>query len=109
MASDTRRLQVAQSPCRIPLGVSMSAVQKERERMSDKYVFLLDIADYLGRTSTAIQGQSKRLGLNPILIRREGTGKAALAVTADEARRIIDANVKKAETISPTELMGGKP
>lgn len=73
----------------------------------ERYVFLLDLAEYLGRTSTAVLKKAQRLRINTVLVRRDLSGKAALAVAADDAKRLIDADIKTAEIINPADLMKG--
>ena len=72
--------------------------------MTEKYVFLRDIADHLGRTVSGIHIKARKLGLRPILLRRESSGKGALAVTAPEAKLIIDSDLKTADIVRPEDL-----
>lgn len=76
--------------------------------IAERYVFLIDLADYLGRTTTAIHTRVQRLKITPVRVRRAESGKAALAVTASEARRLIEIDTKPAVTITPSELMKEK-
>jgi hypothetical protein len=105
MVADTGRLCRAKSETRIPLGVSWNEIAKERERMAEKYVFIIDLADYMGRTTTAVQSKATRMKIPITLVRRSVSGKAALAVTVDDAKRIMTADVKLAETVKPKDLI----
>ena len=79
-------------------------VEKERERMSEQYVFLRDIADYLKRTVSGIHVKTRKLGMTPVMVRRDGSGKGALAVTAAEAKLIIASDTKAVEIVRPEDL-----
>lgn len=70
-----------------------------------RYVFLVDLASYLNRTTQWLHVKAKRMGLEPIMIRRNDSGRAAAAILADDAKKIIEVEVKVADTISPEELM----
>lgn len=107
MASDTSRFQRTQSPTRVPLNMSRADLDRERERAGEKYVYLLDIAKHLGRTLCGMSERAERLGCRVVRIRRPESGKAALAVSAEDAKRIIESDVKPAATISVAELLSG--
>jgi hypothetical protein len=77
----------------------------DEEHIARKYVFLIDLAEFLGRTGTALQAKARKLGINPVFIRREVSGKAALAVTEAEARRLIDLDIKSATILKPEDLL----
>jgi hypothetical protein len=72
--------------------------------MAAQYVFLVDLADYLKRTPSALHERSRRIGIKPVSIRRERSGKAAMAVTTDEAKRLMALDVQGAATIRPEDL-----
>lgn len=69
-----------------------------------RYVFLIDLAVYLGRTVCGVQGKAQRLGCHMEYVRRPESGKAALAVSPEDAKRIIAADIKPADIMKPEDL-----
>lgn len=72
--------------------------------MTSDYVFIIDLAEHLGRTSCGIHGIAHRLGIRPVLKRRAASGKGALAVTVEEARRIKENDIPVAKIIDPADI-----
>ena len=105
MASHSRRLLGAESPTRIPLGVSMSDVTREREKAVSRYVFVLDLARHMGRTGCAVAEMARRMKMPLVYLRREGTGKSALAVTTEDAKRLMAHDTPRGEIVTPEDLL----
>lgn len=108
MATDTCGLQRAKSPARIPIGASWTDIMEEREKMAERYVFLIDIAESLGVPSNPFVNRMMRGGIETIKIRNRETGHPALAVTESVARSIIEAERNPIETIKPEQLFERK-
>ncbi len=98
MASNSRRFPTAQSPRR----VAVNAPRPEAD--VSQFVFLIDIAAYLGRTSDAVRARVQRLKCQTVLVRRDVSGQSALAVSAEDAKRIIASDIKPASIIKPEDI-----
>lgn len=77
------------------------------ERTPEKYVFLIELAEFIGFSNSAFQAKMKRSGITLRKVPRDGSGKLAWAMSAKDAKRIIEQRPPKAETISPADLMKG--
>lgn len=77
------------------------------ERAAEKFVYLNVLAEYMGRTHTGLNYLAKRNGIKIHLVRGGGHPRPTSAVTADDAKRLMELDTKKAEIISPAELMKG--
>ena len=72
--------------------------------MSKQYVFLIDLAEHMKRTVSGVHVKARKLGMAPIMLRRDVSGKAALAVTIEEAKAIIASDIKPADIVRPEDL-----
>ena len=72
--------------------------------MAAQYVFLLDIAKYTGRTLSGMADKARRAGMAIVKLRRSESGKAALAVKPEDAKRLISMETPKAEILRPEDL-----
>lgn len=72
--------------------------------MSQQFVFLLDIAKYTGRTLSGMANKARKYGMAVVKLRRNESGKAALAVSPEDAKRLISMETPKAEILRPEDL-----
>ncbi len=79
--------------------------------MAAQYVYLLELAESLGCSNSNLHTRVKKLGIRVTKIGRPGTGKAASAISPEDAKRLIETTLQKAEAveiIDPSQLIGGK-
>jgi hypothetical protein len=81
-------------------------MEADHENSAGPSVLLNALGEYLGRSGEGLRYVAKRLGIKTYFVRNE-TGGKALAVTAEDAKRIVANDIKKAEIISPADLMKG--
>jgi len=75
-----------------------------KETMTERYVFLRDIAKHLGTQPDNFVNRILRNGAQTKKVRNPETGHIAHAVTAEEARAIIAAERDIPETMKPEDL-----
>jgi hypothetical protein len=76
--------------------------------MAEKYVFLGELAEALHYAAADVLARrAKRMGITPGLYRNPKTGKISLAILAADAKRLVEQDIPKVETISPADLMKG--
>lgn len=107
MASNPGRFRGLESPARVPMKITRPDLVKAREQAAEKFVYLNVLAEYMGRTHTGLNYLAKRNGIKIHLVRGGGHPRPTSAVTAQDAKRLIELDTKKAEIISPAELMKG--
>lgn len=107
MASNTGRFRGLKSPTRVAMKMARPNVEADRARLAGKYVYVNLLAESMNRSPRGIEYIAKKHGIKFHLIRGEESGRTANAVTAEDAKRIIDLDVKRVDIISPDELMKG--
>jgi hypothetical protein len=70
-------------------------------------VLIRDLAETMGRSMTGLRYMVKCRGVRAFYVRGGANGQACLAVSPDDARTLIDGDIKAAKIISPADLMKG--
>lgn len=97
----------AESTRRVSVKAPRPSPEADAARLADKSVFLIDLAAYTGRTLCALSEKARRLGCRVYKLRRPNSGKAALAVSAADGKRIIESDTpaaKPSEILDPKDL-----
>lgn len=102
MASNSRRFPTAQSPRRVAVKTAAPDVGMEREQ--EQFVTVMSIANRLGRTTSGVLYLARKLNIKPRIVRDEAYSKARLAVTVEEARRLIDGDIKSVTIVKPEDI-----
>lgn len=73
--------------------------------MAERYVFLVDLAVYLKRDRGSVHDFVQRRGIKTVRLRRPNSGLSALAVSAEDAKRMILEDTETKEIVRPEDLM----
>jgi hypothetical protein len=104
MVTDTCRLRRAESPSRIPLAASWDEIDKEREKMSEQYVLISELAKFCKCDRQALARRIEKRGLHTVKIRRPDTGQSGLAISVADAKVIKESERRDYEVVRPEDL-----
>lgn len=72
--------------------------------MAERYVIIRDLAAFAGVSIPTIRGWLRKRGIDPVTVRRPGSGQFAHAVTQEVAKQIIQTFKSDAEIIRPEDI-----
>jgi hypothetical protein len=77
---------------------------KTKAKAAASYVFISDLAEFLKRERGSLTARIRRQGFNIVTIRRPASGQPSLAVTAEEAKRILEIEKPIPQIVNPKDL-----